>query len=56
MWKPQVVRKLIDRTRQAQADHKLRHRHPLLNTMLKPLLGLVPHHDAPERNPFKVRK
>lgn len=31
----------------------LRHRQPILNTILRPLLGLVPHHDAPERNPFK---
>lgn len=31
----------------------VRHRHPLLNAMLKPLLGLIPHHDAPERDPFK---
>ena len=34
----------------------LRHRHPVLNSMLRPLLGLVPHHDAPERNPFKQVK
>lgn len=31
----------------------LRHRQPILNTILRPLLGLVPHHDAPERNPSK---
>ena len=31
----------------------LRHRQPIFNTFLRPLLGLVPHHEAPDRNPFK---
>lgn len=30
-----------------------RHRRQGLNLLLRPLLGLVPHHEAPERNPFK---
>jgi len=30
-----------------------RHRHQALNLLLRPMLGLVPHDDAPERNPFK---
>ncbi len=31
----------------------LRHRVPMLNWMLRGLLGAVPHAEAPERNPFK---
>jgi len=34
----------------------LRHRQPLLNQLTLRLLGLVPHHEAPERNPFKADK
>lgn len=33
----------------------IRHRHPALNLLLRPLLGLVPHHQAPARNPFKAK-
>ena len=31
----------------------MRHRQPLLNQLTLRLLGLVPHDDAPDRNPFK---
>lgn len=31
----------------------VRHRHPLLNLILRGLLGSIPHEEAPERNPFK---
>lgn len=34
----------------------VRHRHQALNLLLRPVLGLVPHHDAPERNPFKAAR
>ena len=32
----------------------LRHRVPALNWMLRGILGTVPHHEAPERNPFRA--
>jgi hypothetical protein len=32
----------------------MRHRVPAMNWMLRGLLGVVPHDEAPERNPFKV--
>lgn len=31
----------------------VRHRHPLLNVLMRGLLGSIPHQEAPERNPFK---
>jgi predicted N-acyltransferase len=31
----------------------VRHRHPLLNLIVRGLLGSIPHEEAPERNPFK---
>lgn len=31
----------------------LRHRMPAMNWVLRGVLGAVPHHEAPERNPFK---
>jgi hypothetical protein len=31
----------------------VRHRHPLLNLLLRGLLGTIPHEQAPERSPFK---
>jgi hypothetical protein len=31
-----------------------RHRHPLLNRLLQPLLGLIEHDEAPELTPFKT--
>lgn len=31
----------------------VRHRHPLLNLIVRGLLGAIPHEEAPERNPFK---
>ncbi len=31
----------------------LRHRQPILNWMIRGLLGAIPHDEAPERNPFK---
>jgi len=31
----------------------VRHRHSLLNLVVRGLLGVVPHEEAPERNPFK---
>lgn len=31
----------------------IRHRHPMMNQMLRPFVGLVPHGEAPERSPFK---
>lgn len=31
----------------------MRHRVPALNWILRGLIGAVPHHEAPERNPFK---
>ena len=31
----------------------MRHRQPLLNQLTLGLLGLVPHDEAPDRNPFK---
>ncbi len=34
----------------------VRHRHQALNLLLRPLLGLVPRHEAPERNPFKAKR
>ncbi|WP_077037174.1 GNAT family N-acetyltransferase [Pelomonas sp. KK5] len=33
----------------------MRHRQPLLNQLTLRLLGLVPHEDAPDRNPFKTQ-
>jgi len=33
----------------------LRHRVPVLNWMVRGLLGAVPHGEAPERNPFKTK-
>lgn len=32
----------------------LRHRQPVLNWMVKGLLGAIPHDEAPDRNPFKT--
>lgn len=32
----------------------LRHRQPVLNQLTLRLLGLVPHEEAPQRNPFKA--
>jgi len=32
----------------------LRHRVPILNWMMRGLLGAVPHGEAPERSPFKA--
>lgn len=34
----------------------VRHRHPVLNQVTRRLLGLVPHEEAPQRNPFKAAK
>lgn len=34
----------------------VRHRHPLLNKLMRPLLSFVPHDEAPDRNPFKSEK
>jgi hypothetical protein len=31
----------------------LRHRIPAVNLFVRNLVGMVPHQDAPERNPFK---
>lgn len=31
----------------------MRHRQPVLNQLTRRLLGLVPHDEAPDRNPFK---
>ena len=30
-----------------------RHRHPVLNQLLRPLLGFIQHDEAPEFEPFK---
>ena len=32
----------------------LRHRVPALNWIIRGVLGVVPHNEAPERNPFKT--
>jgi hypothetical protein len=32
----------------------VRHRVPAMNWLLRGLLGVVPHHQPPERNPFKA--
>lgn len=32
----------------------IRHRQPVLNWMIRGLLGAIPHDDAPDRNPFKA--
>jgi len=34
----------------------MRHRQPVLNQLTRRLLGLVPHDEAPERNPFKTQE
>jgi hypothetical protein len=34
----------------------VRHRQPVLNKVLKPLLAGIEHEDAPDRNPFKQQK
>ena len=35
-------------------DIWVRHRNPLLNVLVRPLLSAVPHDEAPERSPFKA--
>jgi hypothetical protein len=34
----------------------MRHKNPALNVVLRRFLGLVPHHEPPERSPFKAEK
>ncbi len=31
----------------------VRHRHPIMNKLMRPLMNFVPHDEAPERSPFK---
>lgn len=33
----------------------IRHRVPVLNMLIQPILGAIPHDDAPERSPFKAK-
>lgn len=47
-------RKRRDRMHARATSRGARHRHPLLNQLLQPLLRLIEHDEAPEFTPFKV--